>query len=121
MAFADPQSIKVDGTNTVSLPRVNTGDYQSEYLSEDGTIRLKIQTVNGRRKRQQIRVDLTKITTDPFDTTQNIEISSSIYLQIDRPLSGFTNTDMLKAIEGLVAFLSASTYSAVKKALASES
>lgn len=120
MALADPQSIKINGT-TSSLPRVNTGNFESEYLSADGTVRLKVSTTNGRRKRQQIRLDLNKITTDPFDTSQNVEVSESIYIVVDRPPSGFTNEEALKAIEGFVELLSASTYALVKKALASES
>lgn len=121
MAFADPQSVKVDGTNTVSLPRVDTGSFASEYLSADGTIRLKLSTANGRRKRHVARIDLSKITTNPFDTSQNVEVGTSVYLVVDRPLAGFTNAELKKVVEGTVAFLSASTYSAVDKLLGSES
>jgi len=121
MAFADPQKVKVDGTNEVSLPRVNTGNYSSEYLSSDGTISLKISTTNGRRKRHVARVDLSKITTDPFDTSQNTEVSTSAYLVVDEPLAGFTDAELLNLVKGLVGFLSASTYSAVEKLIGSES
>jgi hypothetical protein len=119
--FSDPQTVKVDGTNNVSLPRVDTGGFASEYLSADGTIRLKISTANGRRKRHVARIDLSKITTDPFDTSQNIEVSSSVYLVVDRPLAGFSNVELRKVVEGLVTFLSASTYAATEKVLGSES
>jgi len=120
MALSDPQSVKISGS-TISLPRVNTGNFESEYLSADGLTRLKVATTNGRRKRQTIRLDLSKITTDPFDSTQNVEVSSSIYIVMDRPPAGFTNEDMLKAFEGFSELLGASTFSIVKKALASES
>lgn len=120
MALADPQSIKINGV-TSSLPRVNTGNFESEYLSADGLTKLKVATTNGRRKRQTVRVDLSKITTDPFDSTQNVEVGESVYLVVDRPPAGFTNEEALKAVEGFVELLSASTFSLVKKALASES
>jgi hypothetical protein len=120
MALSDPQSIKI-GEKTSSLPRVNTGNFSSEYLSEDGTVGLKVATSNGRRKRQTIRVDQTKITTDPYDTTQNVQIGESVYLVVDRPLAGFTNKEAEEAVKGFVELLSASTYSIVKKMLASES
>lgn len=121
MAFSDPQKVKVDGATEVSLPRVDTGNFNSEYLSSDGTIALKLSTTNGRRKRHVARIDLSKITTDPFDTTQNVNVSTSAYLVVDRPLAGFTNAELKKLVEGLVGFLSASTYTATEKLLGSES
>lgn len=121
MAFSDPQKVKVDGSTEVEVPRVNTGNFESEYLSSDGLVKLKLSTANGRRKRHVARIDLSKITTDPFDTSQNVEVSTSAYLVVDRPLAGFTNEELKKLVEGLVGFLSASTYSATKKLLASES
>lgn len=121
MAFSDPQKIKADGTTETELPRVNTGNYASEYLSSDGLVRLKLSTTNGRRKRHVARVDLSKITPNELDNDQNEEVSASAYLVVDRPLSGFTNTELRKLVEGLVTFLSASTYSATNKLLGSES
>lgn len=120
MAFADPQKVKVTESEA-TLPRVSTGDFESEYLSSDGTVHLKISTSNGRRKRHVARVDLSKITEDPFDSTQNVEVSTSAYLVVDRPLAGFTNAELKKVVEGLVGFLSASTYAATDKILGSES
>lgn len=121
MAFSDPQKVKVDGSTEVELPRVDTGSFSSEYLSSDGLTTLKLSTSNGRRKRHVARIDLSKITTDPFDTTQNVTVSTSAYVVVDRPLAGFTNEELKKLVEGLVGFLSASTYSATKKLLGSES
>lgn len=120
MALSDPQSVKVQGS-AVSLPRVSTGNFQSEYLSADGTVSLKVSTQNGKRKRQVVRVDRSKITADPFDTSQNISVSQSIYLVVDRPLAGFTNEEALKDIEGFIELLNASTFAVTKKVLASES
>lgn len=121
MAFSDPIKFKPDATTEVEAPRVNTGNFMSEYLTADGLTHVKVSTANGRRKRHTIRVDLNKITTDPFDTTQNVEVSTSIYIVVDRPLAGFTNVELKKAVEGFVGLLSASSYSAVSKVLASES
>jgi hypothetical protein len=121
MAFADPQSVKVDGTNTVSLPRVVSGSFSSEYLSADGLIDLKLSTSNGRRKRHVARIDLSKIIASTLTPSQNEEVSTSAYLVVDRPLSGYTNAELKKLVEGLVAFLSASTYAATEKLLGSES
>lgn len=120
MAFTDPQKVKFDGTTETEVPRVNTGNFESTYQSSDGLGVLKIATSNGRRKRHTVRLDLSKITADPFDTTQNALISTSAYLVVDRPLAGFTNAELKKLVEGLVGFLSASSYAATTKLLASE-
>jgi len=121
MAFADPQKVKVDGTNEVELPRVDTGSFASEYLSSDGLTALKLSTTNGRRKRHVARIDLTKVIASTLTPSQNEEVSTSAYLVVDRPLSGYTNEELRKLVEGLCNFLSASTYAATKKLLGSES
>lgn len=121
MAFTDPQKVKVDGTNEVELPRVDSGSFSSEYLSSDGTITMKLSTSNGRRKRHVARIDLSKVIASTIVPAQNEEVSTSAYLVVDRPLSGYTNEELRKLVEGLVGFLSASTYSATKKLLGSES
>lgn len=120
MAFADPQKVKVTETE-VELPRVNTGSFKSEYLSADGLTELILSTANGRRKRHMARVNLTKIVPSVLNSSQNEEVSSSVYVVIDRPVTGFTNAELKKVVEGLVTFLSASTYSATNKLLGSES
>lgn len=120
MAFADPQKIKVRESED-TCPRVDTGSFSSEYLSSDGNVAIKISTANGRRKRHVARVDLSKITENPFDSTQKETVSTSAYIVVDRPIAGFTNEELKKLVEGLVGFLSASTYSATEKLLGSES
>lgn len=117
MAFSDPIKVKFDNSTETECPRVSTGAFESEYMSADGTGRVKIATSNGRRKRHQFRLDLSKITADPFDTTQNVEIGTSAYLVVDRPLAGFTNTELVKLVEGLKTVL---TEANIKKLLASE-
>lgn len=120
MAFSDPIKVK-PGATEVTCPRVSTGDYKSVYLSEDGLVKVEISTQNGKRERHVARIDISKITTDPFDTSQNIEVSASAYLVVDQPLAGYTNEELKKLVEGLTTFLTASEGSAIKKLIASES
>lgn len=122
MAFTDPQKIKI-GATEFTLARVSTDGMKSVYSNEDSTVQLTISTQETAKSRWRhtIRVDKTKITADAHDTTQNIDVSSSVYLVIDRPRAGFTNTEVEEETKGLVEFLSASTYSAVKKSLGRES
>lgn len=120
MALADPQSIKISGV-TSSLPRVSVGDFEATYESADGLINLKLSTVENRRKRQVVRVDVSKITTDPFIPAQNVEVSMSTYLVFDRPLVGFTNTEAKAVYDGFIEALQASSSVMVTKLLGSES
>jgi hypothetical protein len=120
MALADPQSIKISGVTT-SLPRTSTGSYESTYESADGLITLKLSTAEKSRKRQVVRVDVSKITTDPFIPAQNVEVSSSCYLVFDRPPVGFSNADMKAIYDGFIEALQASSSKVVTQLLASES
>jgi len=120
MALTDPQSIKVSGTTT-SLPRVSTGKYESEYLSADGLTKLTLSTSKGKRNRQTCRVDVSKITSDPFIPAQNTEVSMSFYIVFDRPLVGYTNTEALAVAVGLIEAMTASTDNMLVHLLAGES
>jgi len=120
MAFSDPQSVKIAGS-TISLPRVTTGDLSSSYLSADGLTRVTISSVEKRRKRHTFRLDVQKITADPFIPAQNTTVSMSTYIVVDRPVAGYSNEDALNAVKGLLEVLSATEYAAVKKLVAFES
>jgi hypothetical protein len=121
MAFADPQKVKVDGSAEETLPRVDSGNFKSVYLNNDGDVKLTLSTQNGRRKRHMARIDLTKVTPSVLNSAQNEEASASAYLVIDRPLTGYTQAELKKLVEGLTNFLSASTFAATDKLLGSES
>jgi hypothetical protein len=120
MALSDPQSIKISGV-TSSLPRVISGDKTSTYESADGLINLKLSTIENRRNRQTVRVDLTKLTPDPFIPTQNVEVSMSMYLVIDRPKVGYTNAEALAGLVGFIETITASSNLVLTKLLARES
>jgi hypothetical protein len=108
MALSDPQAVDI-GAGSVSLPRTSTGNNESTYTSADGTVTLELSTSKGKRQRQVIRVDVTKITADPFIPAQNSEVSMSFYMVSDRPVAGFTNTEALNIFLGLAAQMKAST------------
>lgn len=122
MSFADPQSIKVSGVTT-SLPRVSTGNYESKYQSADGLTLFQALTQDGRRLRQVLRVDRDKITPDPFISTNNVEVSTSISLVIDRPKGkvGFSDTEEAALIAGFMELLTKEESKIITKLLAGES
>lgn len=100
MALADPQSITIAGVTT-SLPRVSTGDGRSTYQSGDGLIHMTLSSNYGKRTRRVARVDVTKISADPFIPSTNVELGSSVYVVWDTPKVGFTSTELLNIWNGL--------------------
>lgn len=120
MALADPQSIKINGVTT-SLPRTSTGRQESSYTSADGTIKLTLSTAESRRKRQLVRVDVSKIAASVLNPSQNEEQSMSCYLVFDRPKVGYSNTEAKQVYDGLIEALQATSSVVVTKLLGSES
>lgn len=120
MAFTDPQSIKISGTTT-SLPRVSVGKNESTYQSADGLITLSASSQYGKRTRQVIRVDTSKITADPFIPAQNVKVSQSIYLVFDTPPAGYTDAETKSAYDGFIEALQANASKLVTQLLGGES
>lgn len=121
MSFADPQSVTISGS-AISLPRVNVGANLSEYLSADQRVRLKASTQYGKRTRRTLRLDHSKIATDPY-TAQNAEYAMSVYLVFDTPAGGigYSAADALAVYLGLKGQMSASSDALISKLLAGES
>lgn len=120
MAFTDPQSITISGT-TSSLPRTSTGTNASEYTSADGLIKLTASHAYGRRTRRVLRVDHSKVTTDPFIPAQNTKVSMSNFIVFDVPVVGYTNAEALAVYNGLKTIYTASTDALISKILGGES
>jgi len=105
--LTDPQSITINGT-AISLPRTSVGDMTATYQSADGATSLRIAHTVSNRERSLIRLDQSKIGTDPFQSTLSRTYAESVYLVIDRPLNGagFTDTETQQAGAGFLAFCS---------------
>lgn len=123
MALTDPQKFKEAAGTEVTAPRVSTGDFKSVYETSDGLAKLTVSTSesNSNRKRHLVRIDVSKLATNPYEETKKQEISTSVYLVVDRPVAGFSVAECKKMVEGLVGLLSASTYALTEKVLGSES
>lgn len=119
MALTDPQKITVSAVEK-KMPRVNTGNFSSTYENEDGTYTLTVSTQQSGRKRHMARIDVEKITEDPF-SKDNIPVRASVYTVFDRPLVGFTNAEVLAIFAGFTTLLTESSSTLVTKLLGSES
>lgn len=120
MAFADPQSITISGVTT-PLPRVTTGVGLADYQSADGLIHLNASNAYGRRMRRVLRVDHSKITSDPFIPANNTKVSMSNYIVFDVPVVGYTNAEALAIYTGFKTAFTASSDLLITKLLGGES
>lgn len=107
MAFSDPQSITVNG-NAKSLPRIGSdGSQGTKYQTADGefTMRISHQKTKSRWRRMA-RVDQQVIAADPL-TAENAYQTAGVYLVIDEPEFGFTDTTLDYIAAALIAWLTA--------------
>jgi hypothetical protein len=123
MALTDPQKFKEVAGTEVTAPRVTSGSLSSVYETSDGNNKLSISTLetNSNRLRHLIRIDVSKLATNPFEETKKQEITASVYLVVDRPVAGFTVAEMKKLVEGLSGLCSATSFSLIEKVLGRES
>lgn len=120
MAFTDPQSITISAVTT-PLPRVSTEKNASNYSSSDGLIDLSASHAYGRRTRRVLRVDHTKITSDPFRPAENTEVSMSNYIVFDLPVVGYTNAEVKAVYTGFKTLYTATSDALIDKLLGGES
>ncbi len=119
MAFADPQSITINAVAN-SLPRTSSGVNSGVFTKDDGNVKMSVQHQYGKRTRRTIRLDHSKIAADPLISAQSIKYSMSAYLVVDVPITGYTVAEAKQVIDGLVAYLAASTGARITQLLGGE-
>lgn len=112
MSLATPQSITINAVAT-DLHRVEDDKSSSSYKSEDDTLSLRVshQTSKGRTRRM-VRVDKTKIAADPL-TAENSYQRGGVYVVVDEPQYGFTDTELKDIVDGLKGWLTPANVLAV--------
>ena len=118
MAFADPQSVTINAVAN-SLPRVSSDKNAGSFQKDDGTVKLTVSHSYGARNRRTIRIDHRKIAPDVF-TSDNREYSMSTYVVVDAPVTGYTNAEIKQIVDGLTAYLTASSGARVTQLLGGE-
>lgn len=119
MAFSDPQSVTINAIAN-SLPRVSSGVNAGTFSKDDGTVKLSVAHAYGKRNRRTIRIDFTKVAADPFVSGVNNKYSLSAYLVVDVPVTGFTIAEQKQVVDGLTAYLTASSGARVTQLLGGE-
>jgi len=119
MAFSDPQSVTINAIAN-SLPRTSSGVNNGIFTKDDGSVKLTVSHAYGKRARRTIRIDHKKIAPDPNFPAQNTPYSMSFYVVVDAPNVGYSNAEQKQIIDGLIAYLSASSGAKVAQLLGGE-
>jgi hypothetical protein len=119
MSFADPQSVTLNSAS-VSLPRTASGNGTGVFTSSDSLARLSVAHAYGKRIRRTARLDVKKLTADPYNDGLNSIFSMATYLVVDVPLVGYTIADQLDVVKGLTTWLTASTNAKTTQLLGGE-
>lgn len=121
LAFSDPQSVTIGTTpGAVSLPRTANGNGSGVFDSNDGTVELSVANSYGKRTRRTARLDFSKIAPDPLIAANNIKYSSSVYIVVDQPITGFSVAEMKDIVTGLTTWLTASSGAHITQLLGGE-
>jgi len=120
MSFSDPLSITISGA-TSALPRTSVGEDQSEYTSGDGLIQLTGSHQYGKRTRRMLRLDTSKITSDPFKPSENVRVGMAVYTVFDLPPVGYSAAEALAVYTGFKTLYTATSDLMISKLLGGES
>lgn len=120
MAFADAQTISINGS-AIPLSRVITGTTTGLFPSEDGNTFVEITpSVSKGRRHTVVRLNQKKTTVDPLVGSTNVRVSDFMSINIQRPLEGYSNDEVLQQLLGLIAWGTAGTNANFKKLIAGE-
>lgn len=104
MAFSDPQTITI---NTVgkTCNRIKSDGYKSEYATTDEAVKLTLSHQESKKRtRRMARVDQRVVAADPL-TSVNEYKDLGVYLVIDEPEYGFSDTEIDYLVQALTAWL----------------
>jgi hypothetical protein len=110
--LTDPQSVTINAV-AVPLPKTANGPTQNIYTSADGNTAMTVkQNVTAKRFRREVRLSQKKIAADPISAL-NVESGVSVYLVIDEPRAGFSDTEIGYLIDALKAWSTSTNYNKV--------
>ncbi len=110
--LADPQSVTINAVAT-SLPKTVNGTTQNVYTSADGNTAMTTkQNTTATRFRREVRLSQKKVAADPISGV-NKELGVSVYLVIDEPRAGFSDTEIGYLIDALKAWSTSTNYNKV--------
>lgn len=117
--FTDPQSVTINAVAN-SLARTSSGINSGSFQKDDTTVKLDISHQYGKRNRRLVKLTHSKIAPDPLISSTNIRYSMSINLVVDTPTTGYTVAEAKQVVDGLTAWLTASSGANITKLLGGE-
>jgi hypothetical protein len=91
-------------------------------MTADGQeLKLSISHAYSKRVRRTLRIDHQKTATDVLDPSINTLYGMSCYIVVDVPKVGYTVTESKNVVDGLVAYLAASSGAKITQLLGGES
>jgi len=109
--YADPQVVTVN-TVAQSLPRIGAGSDSGRFSSATRDFVLTVSHSAGRRFQHRVRLDHSKIVTDPLASDRNLPVSMSVYLVADVPPVGYTVGEVGYNVTAVADWLKLTTNSA---------
>lgn len=108
MALADPQTLTVN-TVAKTLNRIKSDGYSAEYATDDEAFKMKISHQDSKnRTRRMVRIDQRVVAADPL-TSINEYKTLGVYLVIDEPEYGFSDTEIDYVVQAFKTWLSSAT------------
>lgn len=115
--FADPIGNVTYNAVAQTLPRVSTNGLKSVYRKSDGSMVITIShSASKNRVRSMFRIDR-----NVDVNADNVLETYGAYIVIDRPVSGFSETDVVNLVTCLTGALTASSNAAIIKLNGQES
>lgn len=108
MAFSDPQTVTINAV-AQTCPRTSSGVDAGVFTKDDGTVKLSVSHSYGKRIRRTVRLEHSKIAPDPLISATNIKHSMTAYLVVDVPVTGYSVSEAKQIVDGLTAYLTASS------------
>jgi len=122
MSLSDPITVTISGTPVI-LPKIYGQGKESKYASADGLVNVSANhtLVKQGRERHLLRIDHSKLTTNPFDTSKNMKVDMAYYVVFDLPPAGYSDAEALAVFAGFNTFMTATSNAVVTKLLGGES
>lgn len=100
MALSDPQTLTVNSV-AKTLNRIKSDGFRSEYSMDDETFKMTVshQEAKGRTRRM-VRADQRVIAANPLTSIQEYK-TLGVYIVIDEPEYGFSDTDIDYLVQAL--------------------
>lgn len=112
MSLATPQTVTYDAVGK-TLNRITSDKTSSVYTDSTAEFTLKVSHQESKtRTRHLVRLDRKIVAADPL-TAVNAYQTSGVYVVVDEPIFGFSDDDLDKQVDALVAWLSPANISAI--------